>query len=338
MAKRAHAGSDPKAGWSGTRRARLAVLFGSGLLVFGLAEVGLRVFFPEFGKLRQLVVATDDARGFAPRPDTRIAFDGVFETLEQTVVWETNADGLRHEGAIGPPGQRFRIAVYGDSETFGWPLALEDTFGKQMEEIDPRVEVLNFGVPGYNVNNVRETLERTLAVFEPDLVVYLVNKNDFNAPVELTPLSYSHVLLHLRFLFHFTVGKEIRLRQRDATDRLEDFASEVDRMTRLARERDMPFLLGFLRWSNREALGAYTLHARDETANDRSSRFRVGVVNMRREVRDEPKIDAHWGRAAHRNIAASFCREISGEPAVACVPAGWQRGGRTLSRGFDALE
>ena len=202
-----------------SRRSRavlLVVATVAGLLV---AEGVLRVWFPQVGKLRQLVVSTDDDRGFAARPNIELPFAGVFTRLPHEVVWQTNAQGLREDHEIGPPSARYRVATYGDSETFGWSVALDETFQRQMQALDPRVEVLNFGVPGYNVINVREQLERTVPRFEPDLVIYLVNKNDFNEPVHFTPLSYSHVLLHLRFLWHFTVGKKIRLMQRDGADR-----------------------------------------------------------------------------------------------------------------------
>src|SRR5262249_19686757 len=156
--------------------------------------------------------------------------------------------------------ERFRIATYGDSETFGWSVALEETFQRRMEAIDPRVEVLNFGVPGYAVINIRGQLERTVAEFQPDLVLYLVNKNDFNEPPQLTRLSESSVLMHIHFLWHFTVGKKIRLAIRDEADHLEMFADEIDRMTRDLEARDTPFLLAFLKWRNRDVVRDYVPH------------------------------------------------------------------------------
>ena len=67
-------------GVSGSRRAlvesgrgyRLALLAVSSLVAGLGAEVVLRVWFPEIGKLRNLVVSTDDERGFAPKPGVEI--------------------------------------------------------------------------------------------------------------------------------------------------------------------------------------------------------------------------------------------------------------------------
>jgi len=303
------------------------------------------VWFPQVGKLRQLVVSTDDDRGFAPRPNSSIPFDGVFTPLSRSIVWQINSEGLRHDGDIAGAGDRFRVAAYGDSETFGWAVALEETFERQMEAIDPRVEVLNFGVPGYNVTNVRDHLERTVPRFQPDLALYLVNKNDFNEPVNFTPLSYSHVLLHLRFLWHFSIGKQLRLASRDRSERLETFADEVERMTRFLERRDTPFLIGFLKWKNRKSVREYVPSTPDALSGMRtppaSGRFRREFVNVAAVLKGEPKEDTHYIQSAHRKIAVLFCDVITGRSATDrilsepsgqnCTPMNWRR------RGIEAV-
>jgi hypothetical protein len=327
---RSESASSPQSALSGFvhRRPRLVLFAVSSLVALALAEVTLRVYFPQIGKLRQLVVSTGDDRGFAPRPNVRLLFDGVFSPLDETVVWQTNAEGLRHEGPVSPLGERFRVAAYGDSETFGWSIALEETFAQQMERLDPNVEVLNLGVPGYNVNNIRDHLERTVPRYQPDLAIYLVNKNDFNEAVTFSPLSYSHVLLHLRFLVHFTVGKSIRRSLRDGNDRIENFQHEVERMTHVLEQRDTPFLVGFLKWRNHEALGDLPSRVNDgKVGSDR--RFRFETVNVRKVVKGEPKQDTHYAQSAHRKMAALFCAHISGDVEGSCAPPGWLRNSRT---------
>jgi hypothetical protein len=297
------------------------VLIAATIASLASLEVGLRIFSPQLAKLRQLVEVTGDERGYAPKPSTRIDFDGVFETLSHPIVWQTNAEGFRDDHDVGAPGERFRVATYGDSETFGWSVALDDTFQRRMEAIDPRVEVLNFGVPGYQVINIRKQLERTLPVFQPDLAIYLVNKNDFNEPPQLTPLSNSHLLLHLHFLWHFTIGKQIRLATRDGEDRLQMFADEVDVMTHALEARDTPFLLAFLRWKNR-------LVVHDYAPRGGAKRFRRQNVNVHAIVDDQPKEDIHYAAAAHRKMAVLFCQVISGVAEGSCIPPGWSRESR----------
>jgi hypothetical protein len=305
-------------GESPSRRSRLAVLIAATILALGLAEVGLRIFSPQLAKLRTLVELTGDERGFAPKASARIDFDGVFEPLAHPIVWQTNSAGFRDDHEVGAPGDRFRVATYGDSETFGWSVALEETFQRRMEAIDPRVEVLNFGVPGYQVINVRKQLEQTLPRFQPDLAIYLVHKNDFNEPPQLTPLSHSHLLLHVHFLWHFTIGKKIRLAIRDRPEHLEMFASEVDRMTQALEARDIPFVLAFLRWRNRAIVSDYVPRGSPE-------RFRREYVDVQSVIEDEAKIDDHYTASAHRKIAGLLCEVISGAAEGSCIPPAWSR-------------
>ena len=299
-------------------RSGIAVLVGTLLFVAGVGEVGLRLFAPKLATLREMVELTEDARGFAPKPGIRLDFDGVFEPLDRPIVWQTNSAGFRDDHEVGPPGERFRVATYGDSETFGWSVALEETFQRRMEAMDPRVEVLNFGVPGYAVINVRQQLERTVPRFRPDFAIYLVNKNDFNLPPQLTPLSQSHVLMHLHFFVHMTIGKTIRVATRDGTDRLQMFADEVDRMTRVLEAQDAPFAIAFLKWKNRAALRDYV--------PERLSlgRFRREYVNVQPLLDNEPKRDIHYTASAHRKMAVLFCQVISGADDGTCIPPGWQ--------------
>jgi hypothetical protein len=305
---------------SPSRRSRFAVLAAATLVALLFAEVVLRIYFPQVGKLRQLIVSTDDERGFEPKRNVALSFAGVFSPLSRAVEWQTNSQGLRDDRDVIEDSERFRVAVFGDSETFGWALPLEETFQRQMEAIDPRVEVLNFGVPGYNVTNVRHHLELNVPRFDPDLVIYLVNKNDFNEPVTFSLLSYSHVLLHLRFLWHFTVAKPIRRMHRSDADRLTRFGDEINRMTALLAERDVPFIVGFLKWRNHTAVRDFEVGARPV----RARRFRRDLVNVKDVVRGEPREDGHYARSAHGKMAALFCGIISEAPNSACVPADWQ--------------
>lgn len=73
-----------------------------------------------------------------------------------------------------PPGVR-RIVVLGDSITFGYDLALEDTFPERLEarfaaEGRP-IEVCNLGVTGYDTLQETRMLERVGMALEPDLIL-----------------------------------------------------------------------------------------------------------------------------------------------------------------------
>jgi len=102
------------------------------------------------------------------------------------VEYRVNGLGLR-----GPettleksPGAR-RVAVLGDSIAFGYWVSDEQAFARQLETLlnaagagTGRVEVLNFGVPGYNLEQEIEALRSKALAFSPDLVVVLFCLND----------------------------------------------------------------------------------------------------------------------------------------------------------------
>lgn len=155
-----------------------AALVAGGLLV-GLAvgEVLARAFGPEFQVVfRESIQASDDPvliyglRPGAPDRNDRISADG---------LRDREHDRMKPAGVI-------RIAAIGDSITFGngvrrdasWPKHLETLLGERRAADGVRFEVLNFGVPGYNVEQVAERLRSEALAFDPDLVIYGYSLND----------------------------------------------------------------------------------------------------------------------------------------------------------------
>lgn len=94
-----------------------------------------------------------------------------------------NAAGMRDRfRTIETPPGVFRIACLGDSICAGMNVAATQTFCHAWEELaatnHPQVEVLNFGVPGYNLGRVMATLRSRVLPYRPDLVVYAYCLND----------------------------------------------------------------------------------------------------------------------------------------------------------------
>ncbi len=110
-------------------------------------------------------------------------FAGRHVTDEFAVGVRVNSLGMR-----GPEISKekrkgtFRVAFVGDSFTFGWGVEVEQSFVGQLREQwqdrIPRVEVLDFGVPGWSADQVLVLLRRQLFDFEPDLVVLQMCVND----------------------------------------------------------------------------------------------------------------------------------------------------------------
>ena len=94
-----------------------------------------------------------------------------------------------------PAAGVMRVAVVGDSETFGAALPEESTLpgclGPALTALDPtrRYEVLNLGVPGYNTAQELQVIRTKVPRLHPHVVVLYYVLND----AELTPRA---VLLH----------------------------------------------------------------------------------------------------------------------------------------------
>ena len=85
----------------------------------------------------------------------------------------TDARGLR--GAREVPFEKSpgttRIAIFGDSFTFGEEVSDDETFAHQLERLLPGVEVLNFGVHGYGHDQELLYLREALPLYRPDVVL-----------------------------------------------------------------------------------------------------------------------------------------------------------------------
>jgi hypothetical protein len=98
-----------------------------------------------------------------------------------TIRYSVNVEG--HRGALvshPKPDGEYRIVVIGDSFVFGSLVDDDETFPFQLERAldDPRVRVVNLGVPGFQIRQTLATLELRVPSFEPDLVLMNLFLND----------------------------------------------------------------------------------------------------------------------------------------------------------------
>lgn len=90
---------------------------------------------------------------------------------------ENNAAGLRAEREydLTPPADVLRIAVFGDSFTYGYEVALQDSWAYQLEQtLNARgvnAEVLNFGVGGYGIDQAYWMWSQSGRSYQPDVVI-----------------------------------------------------------------------------------------------------------------------------------------------------------------------
>lgn len=98
----------------------------------------------------------------------------------------TNAHGQRDiERALAKPVGSKRIALIGDSVVEGLGVReIDQLIHRQLEQLfsdrEVAVEVLNFGVSGYNTLAAIELLKVKGMTFQPDIVVLVFVENDFN--------------------------------------------------------------------------------------------------------------------------------------------------------------
>ncbi len=80
------------------------------------------------------------------------------------------ARGTREYPLPRPPGST-RALCFGDSFTYSAEVADEEAWAAQLEALDPRVEVLNFGVPGYGTDQALLRYRGLPAELEADAVL-----------------------------------------------------------------------------------------------------------------------------------------------------------------------
>jgi lysophospholipase L1-like esterase len=169
-------------------RAAVAVLLLvlAGVIVgAGAVELYLRLARPAAPDLRALHLAEPDQPWlYRLRP-------GAEAELDKTagIHYRVNENGFR--GPRYPQARdagAFRVAVLGDSLTFGFGVQETEIYTALLEAelarlLAPRkVEVLNFGVGGYNPYNEVALFEGIGAAYQPDLVLIQFCINDLNDP------------------------------------------------------------------------------------------------------------------------------------------------------------
>lgn len=159
-----------------------------GLVLLALAlEPAVRILRPQGPVMRgeESFFPGDPDLQFAIRPNA----ETVLARKDFRITMRSNARGFRGPDR-GPKGDAFRILALGDSFTFGWGVEQDETFEVQMERLqaatneaggEPELEVINAGVPGYNLYQSVLSLEKKGWKLEPDVVLFgAFVQNDFS--------------------------------------------------------------------------------------------------------------------------------------------------------------
>ena len=116
-----------------------------------------------------------------------------------TVREQMNSFGLRDVERTyeRTPGRR-RVLILGDSFVYGQGARFEEILPRRLERMLPGVEVVNAGIPGYNLGQDYLSYKDRMRRFRPDLVIVALFINDFQEQGTLVltrdeeglPLSY----------------------------------------------------------------------------------------------------------------------------------------------------
>jgi lysophospholipase L1-like esterase len=153
------------------------------LVVFlALGEVALRIYTRHAIYYDvEMTRYANDLKLESPNPRIGHVHRPGASSLLMGVPVQINSAGLRDDEYPLERGASRRIAFLGDSLTFGWGVAKEDTFESLLERelaATGPTEILNFGTGNYNTEQqVNLFLEKGLA-FAPDEVVVFYFIND----------------------------------------------------------------------------------------------------------------------------------------------------------------
>jgi len=116
--------------------------------------------------------------------------------LNKNVTYFINKNGLNdiNDYQIEKKSNVFRIITLGDSFTFGHFVNTQDNWTEQLEKQlnnnigdckDKSFEVINLGMPGYDVPYIVERYKELGVQYDPDLVLWLESGSGFDRSVEL---------------------------------------------------------------------------------------------------------------------------------------------------------
>lgn len=177
--------------------------------------------------------------GWSPKP------------LTHTQEVRINSQGIRseHDYSQDVPPHVVRVSAFGDSFTFGSDVTNDDTWELQLEEQDPRFEVLNFGVGAYGLDQAYLRYLQDGVHFHSDIVIIgFMSENIYRNLNVFRPFySSSYKVLYTKPRFSVENGNLILIKNPLATR--EDYARFVADDQTVLKEigrKDYYYQIGYL--------------------------------------------------------------------------------------------
>lgn len=182
------------------------------------------------------------------------------EWLGKKVEHHINSDGLRdkHEYEKDKPENIFRIAVMGDSFTYGLFVGDDDPYPEQLEvlantggtcDAGKKIEVINFGVPGYDLEMSAYRYDFRVKDYTPDLIVWYLIENDFdeyNSLVQDLWVNIKEMLIAANIPYEHFAPETAEILESVVTGRLGDTyipEHQIGKLREWAKEVDIPYVI-----------------------------------------------------------------------------------------------
>lgn len=195
------------------RRLAFVAIATAGAIVLTLAagELALRLYIFSRGWTPNCYAASLSM--FRPHPQLGYDLQPNFVLRSGTFHIETNSLGLRGEEVRPSEPGVTRIAVVGGSSAFGYFVSDEQEAAsileRRLQNKGLSVEVLNAGVPGYNLYQTIPRFDTLVAPLKPKIVVLYLGWNDLTYVVSPQPDAATHRIRPIAPAWERVLGRSV---------------------------------------------------------------------------------------------------------------------------------
>lgn len=161
----------------------LLILAVSGFVGLLVAEIGLRLFWPQIYPVHPPGMYSETGRAV---PGLTPGFSGRLQRTDFDAAFTVNSLGFRGPEPRPRRDNTVRIVALGDSQTFGFGVEDDETFAVHLEGLLKAelpgldVQVVNTGTPGFGTYAQLEILQGMWSKLDPDIVLLqFLPANDF---------------------------------------------------------------------------------------------------------------------------------------------------------------
>lgn len=252
--------------------------------------------------------------------------------LPSPVTYRTNSVGMKsdREYSIQKPANIFRVMTIGDSFTWGQGVHLEDTFPSKLEKkfnehacnSPKKIEVINLGVSGYDIQYTVEHFRRLGQQYHPDLVIWLVNEHnvlqlrDLVDPLadqidkETSPSAKQKYFSENNYYFAYVKAtNEIELQLGDTTL----FAAQRTALHQLSQLHEGPLAIFMFEWNQQKVKDVMHSYAK----NRQYTYFTDTLPNLY-DINEAALPDSHPSSLGHELIAARMYNFLKEKNIINC--------------------